>query len=152
MTRIEVRLNLPAPRDTVLRELTDYGHAPVLHRRYVRAVRVLEDYGDVTVALWRLRVLGLWRTAVQKQTVLPPDRLRNETTDGFAKGTVENTFLRDAGDGTTLVVDTVEVRTSGGGWPLEKLVAWCTRRLVTRILNDHKLDLENRLKPAIKPQ
>ena len=143
MTTIKVQLTIEAPIGTVLREFADYDHAPVLHKKYVRSVRALEQDGNVSTALWRLKVLIFWCTVRQKQTVIPPKRLINETTDGFARGTVENTYLSEKGNGTE-ILDIVEVRTPKWGRLIQWIVAAYTRRLVTSILLDHKLDLESR--------
>jgi hypothetical protein len=104
---------------------------------------VLEDANNISVALWRLKVLGFTRSAQQRQTVIPPDRMTNETIGGFAKGTLESTFLYETGDGTR-IVDRVDVRVPYWGKLLEIPVAWYTKRLTLGILMDHKRDLESR--------
>jgi hypothetical protein len=143
MKSVEVRLVIRAPMERVLEEFSDYTHAPILHKGYVESVRELQRDGNTTVALWRLKVLGVVRQATQRQTVMPPDRMANETIDGFARGTVESTFLEETGEGTA-VYDRVDVRVPGWGKLLEVPVAWYTRRLLWKIFLDHKSDLESR--------
>ena len=143
MRSVELTVTIKAPLDVVLREISEYTHPPVLHKRVIESVRVLEDADNVSVALWRLKVLGFTRTAKQRQTVIPPDRMTNETIEGFARGTLERTFLYRT-DGATRIVDRVEVRIPCWGWLLEIPVAWYTKRLTLGILMDHKRDLESR--------
>jgi hypothetical protein len=143
MRSVELTVTIKAPRDTVLREISEYTHPPLLHKRIIKSVQVLEDANNVSVALWRLKVLGFTRKAKQRQTVIPPDRMTNETIEGFAKGTLESTFLYETSDGTK-IVDRVEVRVPLWGKLLEIPVAWYTKRITLGILMDHKRDLESR--------
>ena len=143
MRSVELTVTIKAPRDIVLREISEYTHPPILHKRVIKSVRVLEDANNVSVALWRLKVLGFTRSAKQRQTVIPPDRMTNETIGGFAKGTLESTFLYETGD-STRIVDRVDVRVPYWGKLLEIPVAWYTKRLTLGILMDHKRDLESR--------
>jgi hypothetical protein len=143
MRSVELTVTIKAPRDLVLREISEYTHPPILHKRVIKSVRVLEDANNVSVALWRLKVLGFTRSAKQRQTVIPPDRMTNETIEGFAKGTLESTSLQETGD-TTVIVDRVDVRVPSWGKLLEIPVAWYTKRLTLGILMDHKRDLESR--------
>lgn len=143
MRSVELTVTIKAPRDIVLREISEYTHPPILHKRVIKSVRVLEDANNVSVALWRLKVLGFTRSAKQRQTVIPPDRMTNETIEGFAKGTLESTSLQETGD-TTVIVDRVDVRVPSWGKLLEIPVAWYTKRLTLGILLDHKRDLESR--------
>ena len=143
MKSVELSLTINAPISVVLPEISEYTHPPVLHKGRILSVRVLEDDGNVSTALWRLRVLGFVRQVRQRQIVTPPDRMTNETIDGFAKGTLESTFLQETGAGTR-IDDRVDVRVPGWGWPLEGIVAWYTKRLTWSILMDHKRDLEAR--------
>jgi len=143
MRSVELTVTIKAPRDIVLREISEYTHPPILHKRVIKSVRVLEDADNVSVALWRLKVLGFTRSAKQRQTVIPPDRMTNETIGGFAKGTLESTFLYETGD-STKIVDRVDVRVPYWGKLLEIPVAWYTKRLTLGILMDHKRDLESR--------
>ena len=113
MKSVELTVTIKAPRDIVLREISEYTHPPILHKRVIKSVQVLEDSNNVSVALWRLKVLGFTRSAKQRQTVIPPDRMTNETIEGFAKGTLESTFLYETNDGTK-IVDRVDVR--GPNW------------------------------------
>ena len=145
MRSVELTVTIKAPLDVVLREISEYTHPPVLHRHVIESVRVLEDADNVSVALWRLKVLGFTRTAKHRQTVIPPDRMTNETIEGFARGTLESTFLYRTDDGTR-IVDRVEVRIPYWGWLLEIPVAWYTKRLTLGILMDHKRDLESRFR------
>jgi hypothetical protein len=138
---VELTVTIKAPRDIVLREISEYTHPPILHKRVIKSVQVLEDANNVSVALWRLKVLGFTRSAKQRQTVIPPDRMTNETIGGFAKGTLESTFLYETGD-STKIVDRVDVRVPYWGKLLEIPVAWYTKRLTLGILLDHKRDLE----------
>jgi len=141
MRSVELTVTIKAPRDIVLREISEYTHPPILHKRVIKSVQVLEDANNVSVALWRLKVLGFTRSAKQRQTVIPPDRMTNETIGGFAKGTLESTFLYETGD-STKIVDRVDVRVPYWGKLLEIPVAWYTKRLTLGILLDHKRDLE----------
>ena len=143
MRSVELTVTIKAPRDLVLREISEYTHPPILHKRVIKSVQVLEDANNVSVALWRLKVLGFTRSAKQRQTVIPPDRMTNETIGGFAKGTLESTFLYETGD-STRIVDRVDVRVPYWGKLLEIPVAWYTKRLTLGILMDHKRDLESR--------
>jgi hypothetical protein len=143
MRSVELTVTIKAPRDTVLREISEYTHPPLLHKRVIKSVQVLEDANNISVALWQLRVLGFTRKAKQRQTVIPPDRMTNETIEGFAKGTLESTFLYETSDGTR-IVDRVEVRVPFWGKLLEIPVAWYTKRITLGILMDHKRDLESR--------
>jgi uncharacterized membrane protein len=143
MRSVELTVTIKAPRDTVLREISEYTHPPLLHKHVIKSVQVLEDANNVSVALWRLKVLGFTRKAKQRQTVIPPDRMTNETIEGFAKGTLESTFLYETSDGTR-IVDRVEVRVPFWGKLLEIPVAWYTKRITLGILIDHKRDLESR--------
>jgi len=143
MRSVELTVTIKAPRDTVLREISEYTHPPLLHKRIIKSVQVLEDANNVSVALWRLKVLGFTRKAKQRQTVITPDRMTNETIEGFAKGTLESTFLYETSDGTK-IVDRVEVRVPFWGKLLEIPVAWYTKRITLGILMDHKRDLESR--------
>ena len=145
MRSVELTVTIKAPRDIVLREISEYTHPPILHKRVIKSVQVLEDSNNVSVALWRLKVLGFTRTAKQRQTVTPPDRMTNETIEGFAKGTLESTYLYETGD-STKIVDRVDVRVPSWGKLLEIPVAWYTKRLTLGILLDHKRDLEAKLK------
>ena len=149
MRSVELTVTIKAPRDIVLREISEYTHPPILHKRVIKSVRVLEDANNVSVALWRLKVLGFTRSAKQRQTVIPPDRMTNETIGGFAKGTLESTFLYETGDGTK-IVDRVDVRVPYWGKLLEIPVAWYTKRLTLGILLDHKRDLESRYRSTFK--
>jgi len=129
--------------DIVLREISEYTHPPILHKGRIKSVQVLEDENNVSIALWRLKVLGFTREAKQKQTVIPPDRMTNETIGGFAKGTLESTFLYETSEGTK-IVDKVDVRVPLWGKLLEWPVAWYTKRLTWGILMEHKRDMESR--------
>ena len=141
MRSVELTVTIKAPRDIVLKEISEYTHPPILHKRVIKSVQVLEDANNVSVALWRLKVLGFTRSAKQRQTVIPPDRMTNETIGGFAKGTLESTFLYETGD-STKIVDRVDVRVPYWGKLLEIPVAWYTKRITLGILMDHKRDLE----------
>jgi len=149
MRSVELTVTIKAPRDIVLREISEYTHPPILHKRVIKSVQVLEDANNVSVALWRLKVLGFTRTAKQRQTIIPPDRMTNETIEGFAKGTLESTFLYETSDGTK-IVDRVEVRVPYWGKLLEIPVAWYTKRITLGILMDHKRDLESKYKGRFK--
>jgi hypothetical protein len=129
--------------DIVLREISEYTHPPILHKGRIKSVQVLEDENNVSIALWRLKVLGFTREAKQKQTIIPPDRMTNETIGGFARGTLESTFLYETSEGTK-IVDKVDVRVPRWGKLLECPVAWYTKRLTWGILMEHKRDLESR--------
>jgi len=143
MRRVEVSLNIKAPRDVVLKEISEYTHPPILHKSVIKSVQVLEDKNNVSIALWRLKVLGFTRTAKQKQTIMPPDKMTNETIEGFAKGTLESTFLHETSEGTR-IDDIIEIKIPKWGKLLVIPVAWYTRRLTLGILMDHKRDLEAR--------
>jgi len=143
MRSVELTITIKAPLDVVLREISEYTHPPILHKRVIKSVQVLEDSNNVSIALWRLKVLGFTRKAKQRQTIIPPDRMTNETIEGFAKGTFESTFLHKTGDGT-VIVDKVEVRVPYWGKLLEIPIAWYTKRITYGILMDHKRDLESR--------
>ncbi|OGO02683.1 MAG: hypothetical protein A2Y59_06290 [Chloroflexi bacterium RBG_13_52_14] len=143
MKTVEVTVDIKAPLDVVLREISEYTHPPILHKSVIKSVQVLEDKDNVSIALWRLKVLGFTRTAKQKQTVMPPDKMTNETIGGFARGTLESTFLYET-DGGTKIVDRIEIRVPRWGKLLEIPVAWYTKRLTMGILLDHKRDLESR--------
>ena len=143
MRRVEVSLTIKAPRDVVLRGISDYVHPPILHKGRIKSVQVLEDKNNVSIALWRLKVLGFTRTAKQKQTIMPPDKMTNETIEGFAKGTLESTFLHETSEGTR-IDDIIEIKIPKWGKLLVIPVAWYTRRLTLGILMDHKRDLEAR--------
>ncbi len=143
MTRIKVRITIKAPLEVILREIADYTHAPLLHKSRIKAVEVMEQDGYISVARWRLIVLGFLSTIRQKQTVILPNRMINETIDGFASGTIENTVLSRTSNGTE-VLDIVDVNVPKLGKPIEKLIALYTKWLVKIILLDHKQDLESR--------
>jgi hypothetical protein len=143
MRSVEITIDIKAPRDVVLREISEYTHPPILHKSVIKSVQVLEDKDNVSIALWRLKVLGFTRTAKQKQTVMPPDRMTNETLSGFARGTLESTFLHETDNGTR-IVDKIQIRVPSWGKLLEIPVAWYTRRMTEGILLDHKRDLEAR--------
>ena len=145
MRSVELTVTIKAPRDIVLREISEYTHPPILHKRVIKSVQVLEDSNNVSVALWRLKVLGFTRLAKQRQTVIPPDRMTNETIEGFANGTLETTILSETSEGTK-IVDRVDVRVPAWGKLLEMPVAWYTKRLTLGILLDHKKDLEAKRK------
>jgi hypothetical protein len=149
MRSVELTVTIKAPRDVVLREISEYTHPPILHKRVIKSVQVLEDANNVSVALWRLKVLGFTRTAMQRQTIITPDRMTNETIEGFARGTLESTFLYETSDGTK-IVDRVEVRVPYWGKLLEIPVAWYTKRITLGILMDHKRDLESKYKGRFK--
>jgi len=149
MRSVELTVTIKAPRDIVLREISEYTHPPILHKRVIKSVQVLEDANNVSVALWRLKVLGFTRKAKQRQTIIPPDRMTNETIEGFARGTLESTFLYETSDGTK-IVDRVEVRVPYWGKLLEIPVAWYTKRITLGILMDHKRDLESKYKGRFK--
>jgi len=149
MRSVELTVTIKAPRDIVLREISEYTHPPILHKRVIKSVQVLEDANNVSVALWRLKVLGFTRTAMQRQTIITPDRMTNETIEGFARGTLESTFLYETSDGTK-IVDRVEVRVPYWGKLLEIPVAWYTKRITLGILMDHKRDLESKYKGRFK--
>ena len=143
MRSVELSVTIRAPMDIVLREISEYTHPPILHKGRIKSVQVLEDENNVSIALWRLKVLGFTREAKQKQTVIPPDRMTNETIGGFAKGTLESTFLYETSEGTK-IVDKVDVRVPLWGKLLEWPVAWYTKRLTWGILMEHKRDMESR--------
>ena len=143
MRRVEITITIKAPRDIVLKEISEYTHPPILHKSVIKSVQVLEDANNVSTALWRLKVLGFTRTAKQKQTVMPPGKMTNETIGGFAKGTLESTTLSETNDGTK-IMDIIEIKVPMWGRLLELPVAWYTRRLTWGILMDHKRDLEAR--------
>ncbi|HTY82085.1 MAG TPA: hypothetical protein VMB24_04825 [Dehalococcoidales bacterium] len=143
MHAVTIKLSINAPRDVVLKEFADYTHAPILHRKHVKSVRELERFYNVSTALWRIKILGVWSSAIQKQTVFPPGRLVNETITGIASGTMEDTCLSERSGGTN-IVDTIEVRTRGWARPLERIVAAYARAIAEEILLDYKRDLESR--------
>ena len=143
MRRVEITITIKAPRDIVLKEISEYTHPPILHKAVIKSVQVLEDKNNVSIALWRLKVLGFTRTAKQKQTIMPPDKMTNETIEGFAKGTLESTFLHETSEGTR-IDDIIEIKIPKWGKLLVIPVAWYTRRLTLGILMDHKRDLEAR--------
>ena len=149
MKSVELTVTIKAPRDTVLREISEYTHPPILHKRVIKSVQVLEDANNISIALWRLKVLGFTRSAKQRQTIIPPERMTNETIEGFAKGTLESTFLYETNEGTK-IVDRVDVRVPFWGKLLEIPVAWYTRRITLGILMDHKKDLESKYKGGLK--
>ena len=143
MRSVELTIDINAPRDVILRAISEYTHPPILHSWCIKSVQVLEDKDDVSTALWRLKVLGFTREAKQKQIITFPEKMTNETIGGFAKGTLETTLLYET-DGGTRIVDRIDVRVPGWFKPLEWPVAWYTRRITWRILMDHKRDLESR--------
>ncbi len=143
MRSVEICVTIGAPMDVVLREISEYTHPPILHKGRIKSVEVLEDKNNVSIALWRLKVLGFVTEAKQRQTIMPPDKMTNETIGGFAAGTLESTFLYETGEGTR-IVDRVDVRIPKWGKLLEWPVAWYTKRLTLGILLDHKRDLESR--------
>jgi hypothetical protein len=149
MRSVELTVTIKAPRDLVLKEISEYTHPPVLHKRVIKSVQVLEDANNVSVALWRLKVLGFTRKAKQRQTIIPPDRMTNETIEGFARGTLESTFLYETNEGTK-IVDRVDVQVPSWGKLLEIPVAWYTKRITLGILMDHKRDLESKYKGRLK--
>ncbi len=149
MKSVELTVTIKAPRDIVLREISEYTHPPILHKRVIKSVQVLEDANNVSVALWQLKVLGFTRKAKQRQTITPPERMTNETIEGFARGTLESTFLYDTNEGTK-IVDRVDVRVPAWGKLLEIPVAWYTKRITLGILMDHKKDLESKYKGGLK--
>jgi len=149
MKSVELTVTIRAPRDIVLREISEYTHPPILHKRVIKSVQVLEDANNISIALWRLKVLGFTRSAKQRQTIIPPERMTNETIEGFAKGTLESTFLYETNEGTK-IVDRVDVRVPFWGKLLEIPVAWYTRRITLGILMDHKKDLESKYKGGLK--
>ena len=149
MRSVELTVTIKAPRDLVLKEISEYTHPPILHKRVIKSVQVLEDANNVSIALWRLKVLGFTRTAKQRQTIIPPDRMTNETIEGFARGTLESTFLYETNDGTK-IVDRVDVQVPSWGKLLEIPVAWYTKRITLGILMDHKKDLESKYKGGLK--
>jgi len=142
MKSVEVTIDIKASRDVVLGEISEYTHPPILHKNRIKSVQVLEDKDNVSIALWRLKVLGFTRTAKQKQTVMPPDKMTNETIGGFATVTLESTFLYETSEGTR-IVDRIEVRVPRWGKFLEKPIAWYTKRLTWGKLMEHKKDLES---------
>ena len=148
MKSVELEITIDAPRDVVLHEISEYTHPPRLHKGII-AVDVLEDENNVSIAQWRLKVLGFTREARQKQIISPPDKMTNETIGGFARGTLETTLLYEV-DGGTRIVDRVDVRIPIWGPLLEWPVAWYTKRLTWDILMDHKRDLEARYGPAAR--
>jgi len=143
MRSVELDITINTQRDVVLREISEYTHPPILHYWCIKSVQVLEDKDNVSIALWKLKVLGFTREAKQKQIITPPDKMTNETIGGFAKGTLETTLLYET-DGGTRIVDRIDVRIPGWFKPLEWPVAWYTGRMTWRILMDHKRDLESR--------
>ena len=149
MKSVELTVTIKAPRDMVLREISEYTHPPILHKRVIKSVQVLEDANNISIALWRLKVLGFTRSAKQRQTIIPPERMTNETIEGFAKGTLESTFLYETNEGTK-IVDRVDVRIPAWGKLLEIPVAWYTKRITLGILMDHKRDLESKYKGGLK--
>ena len=149
MRSVELTVTIKAPRDVVLREISEYTHPPILHKRVIKSVQVLEDANNVSVALWRLKVLGFTRSAKQRQTIIPPDRMTNETIEGFAKGTLESTFLFETNEGTK-IVDRVDVQVPAWGKLLEIPVAWYTKNITQGILMDHKKDIESKYKGGPK--
>ncbi len=142
MRSVELSIDIEAPRDVVLGEISEYTHPPRLHKGII-SVQVLEDENNVSTALWRLKVLGFTREATQRQIITPPEKMTNETIGGFARGTLETTLLYETGEGTR-IVDRVDVRIPRWGLLLELPVAWYTKRLTWDILMDHKRDLESR--------
>jgi hypothetical protein len=149
MRSVELTVTIKAPRDMVLREISEYTHPPILHKRVIKSVQVLEDANNISIALWRLKVLGFTRKAKQRQTITPPERMTNETIEGFAKGTLESTFLYETNEGTK-IVDRVDVQVPSWGKLLEIPVAWYTKRITLGILMDHKRDLESKYKGGLK--
>lgn len=150
MRSVELNVTIKAPRDVVLHEISEYTHPPILHEGRILSVQVLEDKDNVSIALWRLKVLGFVREAKQKQVITPPDKMTNETMEGFARGTLESTFLYETSEGTR-IVDRIDVRIPRWGWLLEMPVAWFTKRLTDGILMDHKRDLEARYGQTPEP-
>lgn len=150
MRSVELSVTIKAPRDVVLHEISEYTHPPILHEGRILSVQVLEDNDNVSIALWRLKVLGFVREAKQRQVITPPDKMTNETMEGFARGTLESTFLYETSEGTR-IVDRIDVRIPRWGWLLEMPVAWFTKRLTDGILMDHKRDLEARYGQTPEP-
>ncbi len=146
MKSVELSVTIAAPRDVVLGEISEYTHPPRLHRT-IESVQVLEDENNVSVAQWRLKVMGFTREAKQRQVISPPDKMTNETIGGFAKGTLETTLLYET-DEATMIVDRVDIRIPKWGKLLEWPVAWYTKHMTYDILMDHKRDLEARYGPA----
>ncbi len=149
MRSVELTVTIKAPRDMVLREISEYTHPPILHKRVIKSVKVLEDANNVSIALWNLKVLGFTRKAKQRQIITPPERMTNETIEGFAKGTLETTLLYET-DGGTKIVDRVDVRVPAWGKLLEIPIAWYTKNITLGILMDHKRDLESKYKGKLK--
>jgi uncharacterized membrane protein len=147
MRSVELSVTIRAPRDVVLHEISEYTHPPILHDWVIKSVKVLEDENNVSTALWRLKVLGFVREAKQRQIITAPEKMTNETIEGFARGTLESTFLNETDEGTE-IVDRIDVRIPKWGWLLEIPVAWYTKRITHRILMDHKRDLEARFGKA----
>ena len=143
MKSVEIRTKIKASRDIVLHEISEYTHPPILHNWVIKSVTVLEDNGKVSTALWHIKVFGIVSKATQKQVISAPDMMTNETIRGFSKGTFETTRLYETSEGTE-IIDRVDVRVPIFGKLLEIPVAWYTKRITERILNDHKLDLESR--------
>ena len=143
MKSVEVRIKIKAPRDMVLDEISEYIHPPILHKDIIKSVDPIVDDGKVSVAIWRLKVLGFVSEAIQKQVINRPGMMTNETVGGFAKGTLESTYLYETGEGTE-IVDNIDIRIPKLGKILDMPVAWYTKRITQRILMDHKLDLESR--------
>ena len=143
MRSVEVKIMIKAPRNVVLDEISEYTHPPILHKDIIKSVDPIVDDGEVSVAIWRLKVLGFVSEAIQKQVISRPDMMTNETVGGFAKGTLESTYLYETGEGTE-IVDRIDVRIPKLGKILEIPVAWYTKRITMRIFMDHKRDLESR--------
>jgi len=151
MRSVEIRTKIKAPRDIVLNEISEYTHPPILHNWVIKSVTVFEDDGKVSTALWHIKVFGILSKATQRQVIRAPDMMTNETIRGFSKGTLETTLLYETDEGTE-IVDRVDVRIPIFGIFLETPVAWYTKRITERILNDHKLDLESRFAEAFNQE
>ncbi len=143
MKSVEVKIKIKAPRDVVLDEISEYTHPPILHKDIIKSVDPIVDDGRVSVAIWRIKVFGYVSEAIQKQVITRPNMMTNETVGGFAKGTLESTYINETSEGTE-IIDKIDIRIPKLGILLEIPVAWYTKRITMRILMDHKLDLESR--------
>ena len=132
---------IKAPRAFVVKEIADYARTRILSKgRYVQSVKVLEDDGTTSIAIWQIKALCFVIEAKNRQIVTLPEKQTNEVLTGMAKGTFETVTYSETSEGTKISYR-LELRI-----PRFKLLeipfAWYALRITRNLLMDDKRDIE----------
>ena len=131
---------IPKPALYLLRLFAEYTHVARIHAHRNVWVKPLYEKGDVSVCLWRIKVLGVTRASRQLQIVYPEElKMVNETIDGFGRGTIDTLTLKETPEGTE-ITETVELKLPLYLFWMEKPVEEFTKHFILGFYEDHLKD------------